>query len=116
MSFPWSLYMPRLIVKAAFYAVLESVFDQCPRRDTLPVLGDFIALNGTDWDGYETCVGPHSSGTVNLNSTKFFDFARRHGLRVAGSWFQRPPPHRWTWYSNAGGVAKETDHVLVDGH
>ena len=23
--------------------------------------------------------------------------------------------HRWTWYSNAGGVAKETDHVLVDG-
>uniref|UniRef100_A0A8C4QJ79 Uncharacterized protein n=1 Tax=Eptatretus burgeri TaxID=7764 RepID=A0A8C4QJ79_EPTBU len=24
--------------------------------------------------------------------------------------------HRWTWYSNAGGVAKEIDHVLVDGH
>ena len=23
--------------------------------------------------------------------------------------------HRWTWYSNAGGVAKEIDRVLVDG-
>ena len=23
--------------------------------------------------------------------------------------------HRWTWYSNAGGVAKEIDHVLVGG-
>ena len=59
-------------------------------------------------------VGPHGSGTVNLNSTKFLDFARSHGLGVAGSWFQRPQAHRWTWYSNAGGVAKEIDHVLVD--
>ena len=50
-------------------------------------LGDFNASTGTDWDGYETCVGPHWSGTVNQNSTKFLDFARGHGLWVAGSWF-----------------------------
>ncbi|KAG0712637.1 Adapter molecule Crk [Chionoecetes opilio] len=25
----------------------------------------------------------------------------------------RPELHRWTWYSNAGGVAKEIDHILV---
>ena len=37
------------------------------------------------------------------------------GLRLAGSWFQRPQAHRWTWYSNAGGVAKEIDHVLIIG-
>ena len=78
-------------------------------------LGDFNASTGTDRDGYETCVGPHVSGTVNLNSTKFLDFARSHGRRVAGSWFQRTQGHRWTWYSNAGSVAKEIDHVLVDG-
>ena len=52
---------------------------------------------------------------MNQNSTKFLDFARSHGLRVDGSWFQCPQAHRWTWYSNAGGVAKEIDHVLVDG-
>ena len=34
---------------------------------------------------------------------------------MAGSWFEHPQAHRWTWYSNAGGVAKEIDHVLVDG-
>ena len=28
----------------------------------------------------------------------------------------RPQAHRWTWYSNASGVAKEIEHVLVDGH
>ena len=63
----------------------------------------------------ETCVGPHASGTMNQNSTKYLDFARSHGLRVAGSWFQHPEAQRWTWYSNACGVAKEIDHVLIDG-
>ena len=57
----------------------------------------------------------HGSGTVNLNSTKFLDLARSHGLRVAGSLFQRPQAHRWTWYSIAGGVAKEIDHMVIDG-
>ena len=52
-------------------------------------MGDFNASTGTMRDGYETCVGLHGSGTVNQNSTKFLDFARSHGLRVAGSWFQR---------------------------
>ena len=34
---------------------------------------------------------------------------------MAGSRFQRPQAHNWTWYSNAGDVAKDIDHVLVDG-
>ena len=54
-----------ITVKDALYASLESVVDQCPRRDTLLVLGDFNASTGTNWDGYETYVGSHVSGTVN---------------------------------------------------
>ena len=27
-----------------------------------------------------------------------------------------PTAHHWTWYSNAGNVAKLIDHVLIDGH
>ena len=34
---------------------------------------------------------------------------------MAGSWFQHPQTHRWTWHSNTGGVEKEIDSVLVDG-
>ena len=52
---------------------------------------------------------------MNHNNTKFLDFARSQELRVAGSRFQCPQANHWTWYSNAGGVAKEIDHVLVDG-
>ena len=97
-----------LTVKEALYAVLESVVDWCPRRDTLLVLGDFDALTGTDRDGHETCAGPHGSGTVSQNSTKFLDFVRSCGLRVAGSWFQHPQAHRWTWYSSDELVGAET--------
>ena len=104
-----------LTVKDAFDATLNSVVDHCPARDTLLVLGDFIASTGTDRDGYERCVCPHGSGSVNQNSTNILDFARSHGLRVAGSWFQLPQTHHWTWNSNAGGMAKEIDHVFVDG-
>ena len=76
--------------------------------------GNFNASTGTDSDAYEMCVGPHGSGTVKQNSTKFLDFARGRGLRVAGSWLQHPQAHRWTGYSNTSDMAKETDHVLVD--
>ena len=78
-------------------------------------MGDVNASPGTDRDGYESCVGPHGSGTVNQNSTNSLDFARSRGLMVAGSWFQHPQAHRWTWYSNAGDMAKEIGHMLVDG-
>ena len=99
--------------KEMFYAKLDSVLDQCPSRDTLIVLGDFNAVTGTERAGYELCVGPHGSGTRNTNSSLLLNLARSRKLRNAGSWYQRPERHRWTWYSNAGGVAKEIDHILV---
>ena len=88
-----SIYAPiesDLTVKEAFHVVLGPVVHHCPKRDALFVLGDFNVFTGTDRNGYETCVSPHGSGTVNQNSRKFLDFARSHGLWVAGSWFQRP--------------------------
>ena len=101
--------------KDTFYAQLESVLDGCPRGDSLLVMGDFNASTGTDRAGYETCIGPHGSGIRGQNGTRLLDLARGRGLRVAGSWYQRPERHRWTWYSNTGVAAKEIDHVLVDG-
>ena len=101
--------------KDSFYTQLESVLDGCPRGDTLLVMGDFNASTGTDRVGYETCIGPHGSGIRGENGTRLLDLAKGRGLRVAGTWYQRPERHRWTWYSNTGVVAKEIDHVLVGG-
>ena len=102
-----------LTMKDAFSAMLESVIVHCQWQDTLLASGNL--LGGTYRDGYETSVGLHGSGTVNQNTTTLIDLARSRGFRVSGSWFQHPQAHRWTWNSNAGGVAKEIDHVLVDG-
>ena len=114
-----SVYAPTGVsefsVKEAFYAQLQMVVDSCPKGDTLIVLGDFNATTGTDRDGYQSCVGPHGSGSRDESSSMLLDFAKSRRLRIAGSWFQRPDLHRWTWYSNTGGARKEIDHVLVGG-
>ena len=103
----------QLDVKEAFYAKLNSTVEQCPRSDTLLVLGDFNAVTGNCRDGYEPCLGPFGSGIRNVNSSMFLDFAKSRKLRIAGSWFQRRDLHRWTWYSNANNAKKELDHVLI---
>ncbi|TFJ88776.1 hypothetical protein [Lonepinella koalarum] len=102
-------------MKEVYYTELQSVMDRCPRRDTLLVMGDFNVSTSTARDGYESCIGPHGSGSRDQSASMLLDFAKSRGLRVAGSWFERPDARRWTWYSNTGVVAKEIDHVLVDG-
>ena len=82
--------------KEAFCAKLHAVADAVPKSDTLIVLGDFNATTGTSRDGYEECVGPHGSGRRDESSSMLVDFARSHGLRIAGSWFQRANPRRWS--------------------
>uniref|UniRef100_A0A8C4N8C8 Uncharacterized protein n=1 Tax=Eptatretus burgeri TaxID=7764 RepID=A0A8C4N8C8_EPTBU len=103
-----------LIVKEAFYGVLESVVGRCPSRYSSNHRGISMHRTGTDRDGMR-CIGLHWSGTGNQNRTKFLDFARSRGLNGGGPWFQCRQAHRWTWYSKAGGVAKEIEHVLVVG-
>ena len=102
-------------VKEMFYAKLTSVADGCPKRDIRLVLGDFNAVSGCDRAGYEMSVGPHGSGTDtgSGNSLLLRDFARSQRMRIAGSWYQRPDLHRFTWYSNAGNAIKEVDHIHV---
>ena len=102
-------------VKEMFYAKLTSVADGCPKRDIRLVLGDFNAVSGCDRAGYEMSVGPHGSGTDtgSGNSLLLRDFARSQRMRIAGSWYQRPDLHRFTWYSDAGNAIKEIDHILV---
>ena len=102
--------------KEMYYAKHDSVLDQCPHRDALIVLGAFNVVTGTERAGNEICVGPHGSGTRNDNSSFLLNFARSRRRRIAGSWYQRPVLHRWTWYSNARRLAKEINHILVSTH
>ena len=96
-----------------FYAKLDSVMEQCLRRVTFIVLGDFNAAAGTERTGYELCVGSHGSGTRNTNSFLLLNYAKSRQLRIAGVWYQRPEFFLCTWYSNVLGAAEEIDHNLI---
>ena len=78
------------------------------KGNTFIVLGDFNATTGTDRDGYESCVGPHGSGSRNESSSMLLDFAKSRRMRLAGSWFQRLDLHRWTWL-----WCKERDRTYI---
>ena len=58
-------------------------------------------------------INEHGSGTSDTNSFLLLNFANSSRLRIAGSWYQRSELYRWTWYSNAGVVAKTIDHIFA---
>ena len=75
--------------KDALYAQPPTVVDSCSKGYNMIVPGDFNEITGTDWDGYESCVGPYGSGSRDGNSSMLLGFAKSRRLRIAGSWFQR---------------------------
>ena len=103
--------MPSFLRPITGFLVLPSSFMSSP-KSLQDVLGYFNVVAGTERAGYEICVGLHGSGTSNDNSSLLLNFARSRMLRIAGSWYQRPALYRWTWYINAGRLAKEIDHIL----
>ena len=80
------------------------------------MVNTLFSATGTESTGYELCVGPHDCGTKNTNSSLLLNFPKFRRLRIAGSWYQRPELHCWTWYSNAGGIVKKIHHILVSTH
>ena len=93
-----SVYAPTKVseffMKKAFYALVQMVVDSCSKGDILIVLDDFNATTGTDRDGYESCAGPHGSGSRDEKSSMPLDFAKCRRLRMSGSRFQKPDLHR----------------------
>ena len=83
------------------------------RHDIVVVLGDLNATLGSDRRGYESVLGPHSSGSRNDNGERLFDLCALHQLKITGSWFRRRNMHRWTWISNDGRTKNELDYIIV---
>ena len=54
------------------------VLDSCLKGNNLIVLRDFNATTGTDIDDYESCVGPHGSGSRDESSLMLLDFDQLH--------------------------------------
>lgn len=107
------------LMQAIGNSVLSPACQQQPAtmvEGAMLVLGDFNASDGTDWACYKLCVDPQASGTRNDNGTRLLDF---HNLKIENCRFlvyERPEMHCWIWHSNAGGIVKGSDHILIDTH
>ena len=92
--------------KDQFYNTLTDLIASFARHDIVVVLG-------SDRRGYESVLGPHSSGSRNDNGERLLDLCALHQLKITGSWFRRRNMHRWTWISNDGRTKNELDYIIV---
>ena len=92
--------------KKQFYNTLTDHTASFAWHDIVVVLGDLSATLGSVRRGYESVLGPHSSGSRNY-------LCALHRLKMTGSWFRRRIMHRWTWISNDGRTKKELDYIIV---
>ena len=99
--------------KDQFYNTLTYLIASFARHDIVVVLGDLNATLGSDRRGYESVLGPHSSGSRNDNGERLLDLCALHRLKITGSWFRRRNMHRWTWISNDGRTKKELDYIII---
>ena len=88
--------------KDKFYDELDSTMDGIPSHDLVIVSGDFNAQLGPDRDGWESTIGPHLSGTLNDNGTRFLEFCGRNGLCITNTYFKHKQIHKKTWISPNG--------------
>ena len=86
---------------------------RCPAGDVLVILGDFNVETSSNRAGHESCLSPHGLGARNNSRQFLLEFAKSWGLWIGGSWFQRSISRRQSWYSKAGRVKKEINHILV---
>ena len=82
--------------KDQFYNTLTYLIAAFARHDIVVVLGDLNATLGSDRRGYDSVLGPHSSGSRNDNGERLLDLCALHRLKITGSWFRRRNMNRWT--------------------
>ncbi len=88
------------------YNTLTDLIASFARHDIVVVLGDLNATLGPDRRGYESILGPHSSGSRKDNGERLLDLCALHRLKITGSWFRRRNMLGWTWISNDGRTKK----------
>ena len=75
-------------IKDQFYNTLTDLIASFARHDIVVVLGDLNATLGSDRRGYESVLGPNSSGSRNDNGERLLDLCALHRLKTTGSWFR----------------------------
>ena len=103
-------------VKGEFYEELQTVLLNIPKADKVAILGDFNAALGILWTQSQGVLGrqhlPHEREQPSANGCRLLNLSELLGLRIANTWFQHPPKHRWTWQHPTGHTSVGSVHLF----
>ncbi|WP_419595932.1 endonuclease/exonuclease/phosphatase family protein, partial [Thiolapillus sp.] len=96
-----SVYAPTLQaetgVKEAFYRDLHNLPHQVDSKHKLPILGDFNARVGRDFELWKGVLGRHGIGNCNDNGRLLLEFCSEHQLVITNTLFQQKDRFKATW-------------------
>ena len=101
-------------LKDEFYRNLRKSVELCPKHHKLIVAGDFnaetsIVYAKNEFDGVKVVT----DDICNNNGIRLKSFSRLYKLCMPQSFFDKPLPNRYTWYSSDGKTKKIIDYILL---
>ena len=101
-------------LKDEFYRNLRKSLELCPKHHKLIVAGDFnaetsIVYAKNEFDGVKVVT----DDICNNNGIRLKSFSRLYKLCMPQSFFDKPLPNRYTWYSSDGKTKKIIDYILL---
>ena len=100
--------------KEGFYRKLQQTVNGVKYGDQLIISGDWNGHVGTERDGYEDIIGPHSVGNRNPEGDRIISFALVNRLSIMNTFFRHRDSHKWTWYRWSAARQGYTDRSMID--
>ncbi|KAK3533100.1 hypothetical protein QTP70_006778 [Hemibagrus guttatus] len=96
--------------KERFWSELDEVMESIPTGERVVIGADFNGHVGEGNTGDEEAMGKFGVKERNLEGQMVVDFAKRMGMAVVNSYFQKMEEHRVTYKS--GGRRTQVDYIL----
>ena len=98
----------------AFYAELQAVMNEVPKKDIMFLLGDWNAKIGNDaYSNWKGICGQYSNTETNERGYRLLEFAADNNLFVANTIGPHKPSRIITWHSPNGLIHNQLDYILV---
>ncbi|VDP30999.1 unnamed protein product [Schistosoma margrebowiei] len=101
-------------IKDQFYERLQSIIEECLRKDLSIVMGDLNAKVGIDNTGYEDIMGRHGLGQRNENGERFANLCAFNKLVMGVTIFPHKRIHNATWISPDHTTENQIDHICIN--
>ena len=99
----------------SFYSPLQATISEQKTVFSSPLMGDFIAKVGCEWENAGGAIGKFGIGDVNAAGERLIQFANVNKLVITNTCFKQGKLNRqWTWESPDEFTHNMIDHILIN--